>query len=134
MDERLKSLERKLINFFFEENGKESALLCLARFKKENPQFKESEIRGYIWSLVDRGLLKLDGDRKLVKSYEGIKHIITVTNPKIDRNNLNIREDGRVEYICNHGVGHTLYSPSEDYTHGCDGCCKDLKVCDLSDL
>ena len=28
-----------------------------------------------------------------------------------------IRQDGRIEYICSHGVGHG------DHIHGCDGCC-----------
>lgn len=28
-----------------------------------------------------------------------------------------IREDGRVEFICEHGIGHGLH------VHGCDGCC-----------
>ena len=28
-----------------------------------------------------------------------------------------IRMDGRIEYICSHGVGHG------DHIHGCDGCC-----------
>ena len=28
-----------------------------------------------------------------------------------------IRADGRVEYICEHGVGHG------NHVHGCDGCC-----------
>ena len=27
------------------------------------------------------------------------------------------RLDGRIEYICKHGVGHG------DHVHGCDGCC-----------
>jgi len=28
-----------------------------------------------------------------------------------------MRQDGRVEYTCEHGVGHGLH------VHGCDGCC-----------
>jgi hypothetical protein len=28
-----------------------------------------------------------------------------------------IREEGRIEYICEHGVGHG------NHVHGCDGCC-----------
>lgn len=28
-----------------------------------------------------------------------------------------IREDGRIEYNCEHGVGHG------EHVHGCDGCC-----------
>jgi len=38
------------------------------------------------------------------------------------------RMDGRVERICEHGVGHTVYAPEgSDYIHGCDGCCKGYK-------
>jgi len=39
------------------------------------------------------------------------------------------REDGRIEWICEHGVGHTIRVPAkyvhkkEWYSHGCDGCC-----------
>lgn len=42
---------------------------------------------------------------------------------------LNHRADGRIEGICEHGVGHTLYNPNDwgEYTfsHGCCGknCC-----------
>lgn len=41
---------------------------------------------------------------------------------------MNVRGDGRVEWICEHGVGHTIYNPNywED-VHGCDGCCSKLK-------
>ena len=34
-----------------------------------------------------------------------------------------LRADGRVEWICKHGVGHTVYGYS---IHGCDGCCDKL--------
>lgn len=66
------------------------------------------------------------------------------------------REDGRVELICEHGIGHTTYKSAvmvadkykewetewgkengmtrEDgistwMVHGCDGCCKHWKEC-----
>jgi len=40
--------------------------------------------------------------------------------------------DGRVEFICEHGCGHTIHIPSgiskKDewawWSHGCDGCCE----------
>lgn len=32
---------------------------------------------------------------------------------------LLVRMDGRIEYICECGVGHTVYSRHNDYTHGC---------------
>ena len=34
------------------------------------------------------------------------------------------RADGRIEWVCDHGVGHTVYAPfGGDFVHGCDGCC-----------
>ena len=48
----------------------------------------------------------------------------------IDQKNLNYRVDGRIEWICEHGVGHTVYNPMDwgEYSmgHGCDGCCSRL--------
>lgn len=47
-----------------------------------------------------------------------------MTNPQ-----LVCREDGRVERICEHGIGHTIYAPISQgkagFIHGCDGCCKE---------
>jgi len=35
------------------------------------------------------------------------------------------RADGRIEWLCEHGIGHTVWYPSySDGIHGCDGCCK----------
>jgi len=38
-----------------------------------------------------------------------------------------VRMDGRIEWVCEHGVGHTVYAPPElgdwGWVHGCDGCC-----------
>ena len=53
---------------------------------------------------------------------------------KIDKSikDLNFRIDGRVEWVCNHGVGHTVMVPEEYeksdawWSHGCDGCCREL--------
>ena len=40
---------------------------------------------------------------------------------------LNRRADGRVEWLCSHGVGHTILIPKgaskNMYGHGCDLCC-----------
>ena len=37
------------------------------------------------------------------------------------------RGDGRLERICEHGVGHTVadLSKNKNFVHGCDGCCRD---------
>lgn len=45
------------------------------------------------------------------------------------------RTDGRIEWLCEHGVGHTVDAPKKykkevgKYwnVHGCDGCCGDRK-------
>lgn len=40
-----------------------------------------------------------------------------------------LRSDGRVEWICEHNIGHTISVPSQHrkdsswWIHGCDGCC-----------
>lgn len=43
-----------------------------------------------------------------------------------------MRFDGRCEWVCEHGVGHTVWAPKEQgeagYTHGCDGCCSKLNT------
>ena len=37
---------------------------------------------------------------------------------------INHRIDGRIEWICEHGCGHTIYAPPNmGFTHGCCGCC-----------
>jgi hypothetical protein len=48
-----------------------------------------------------------------------------------------VREDGRLERTCQHGVGHTvghlkrsLLKDSYIWIHGCDGCCRDYKRMD----
>ena len=38
------------------------------------------------------------------------------------------RMDGRIEWLCKHGVGHTVWFPKgSDDVHCCDNCCKELK-------
>ena len=49
----------------------------------------------------------------------------------IPRDKLLQRIDGRIEWICKHGIGHTIFAPKTQgkwgYVHGCDGCCKEIK-------
>ena len=59
---------------------------------------------------------------------------ILETNPDFDRENITIRLDGRIEYGCEHGVGHTIYSPNGDYLHGCEGCCDKYTILYPEDL
>lgn len=45
-----------------------------------------------------------------------------------------VREDGRLERVCAHGIGHTVGHITGKslgrwgYVHGCDGCCKDYEM------
>lgn len=49
-------------------------------------------------------------------------------NPDLEEKDLLWRADGRLEWICEHGVGHTVYELKDwGYIHGCDGCCQDVK-------
>ena len=50
----------------------------------------------------------------------------------IEESSLHIRLDGRIEWICSHGVGHTIHAPMEGsawFIHGCceEMCCNKLK-------
>jgi len=58
-----------------------------------------------------------------------VRQLIIDFNPQINGMRAFVRGDGRVEWICIHGVGHPVYDPNaggNDYAgrHGCDGCCK----------
>ena len=62
---------------------------------------------------------------------KGIEEKFLKLNPKIRREDLNWRADGRLEWICRHRTGHTVFSPINDkayYDHGCDGCCEKIKT------
>lgn len=56
---------------------------------------------------------------------------ITINGKEYNKEELNQRADGRVEWVCEHGVGHTIYVPKKFekenawWVHGCDGCCGD---------
>ena len=53
--------------------------------------------------------------------------------PKFDYNDLLVRVDGRIEWTCPHGIGHTVFVPKQYdhipawWVHGCDGCCDGMK-------
>lgn len=58
-----------------------------------------------------------------------------VIKPKISIPYDLIREDGRLERICEHGIGHTvghinpkLLVDRYIWIHGCDGCCAKYKT------
>ena len=48
----------------------------------------------------------------------------------LDIKDLNERLDGRIEWVCEHGIGHTIWHPKNSSgVHGCDGCCKKINEC-----
>ena len=51
-------------------------------------------------------------------------------NPWMKKEELYWRMYAQLEWICEHGVGHYVFSPDNFYTHGCcgKGCCDKLKV------
>lgn len=44
-----------------------------------------------------------------------------------------MRMDGRCEWVCDHGIGHTVWVPDQFkdqdswWSHGCDSCCRVIK-------
>ena len=63
---------------------------------------------------------------KIPSVHESIENIFLRRNPQCKREELNWRADGRLEWVCKRGIGHTVFSMEDYWTHGCDGCCKDL--------
>lgn len=45
---------------------------------------------------------------------------------KVGVDELQYRGISRIEWICEHGVGHTIWSPFNFFEHGCDGCCQKI--------
>ena len=46
----------------------------------------------------------------------------------IKKEDLRLRADGRIEWICKDGIGHTIYAPNGNYVHGCNGNCRELRI------
>ncbi len=65
-------------------------------------------------------------NKKIQSVHDSIEDIFLRRNPKCKRDQLNWRADGRLEFVCEHGVGHTVFSMDDHWIHGCDGCCNDL--------
>ena len=75
----------------------------------------------------DRGQIQAQR-RKIEKQF--LKH-----NPDLRSEDLKWRAGGRLEWVCypkeegqEHGMGHTVYAPDDNYDHGCDGCCYEIKT------
>ena len=46
----------------------------------------------------------------------------------VEEKDLNYRLDGRIEWVCEHGVGHPIWWPTGGTSvHGCCGCCSRFK-------
>lgn len=46
----------------------------------------------------------------------------------LEMKNIHFRLDDRVEWICEHGIGHTIFDvANQPRIHGCDGCCSKLE-------
>ena len=58
---------------------------------------------------------------------------IIVENQTIKKGELGLRLDGRIEWICEHGTGHTIWvepkyaKQNAWWVHGCDHCCVNNK-------
>lgn len=74
----------------------------------------------------------MENDWKELKSShitDGINKIFYEAHPL----QFELRLDGRLEWVCNHGTGHTVAIPKKYqeqkswWTHGCDGCCKEMR-------
>lgn len=58
-----------------------------------------------------------------------IEKMFIKANPKVSDKDLLWRADGRLEWLCSHKSGHTVYaSKYNDFVHGCDGCCKKIII------
>ena len=62
--------------------------------------------------------------------HESVENIALRRNPNIKRDELLWRGDDCLEWVCEHGVGHTIFAPypGPNWYHGCDGCCNKIKV------
>ena len=50
-------------------------------------------------------------------------------NPCVSLDDLCWRSDGCLDWICGHGLYHTVFAPSSsNFVHSCDGCCVGLNL------
>jgi len=64
-----------------------------------------------------------------MKDWGEVWDTIIRINPTLKEGELGLRIDGRVEWQCEHGVGHTVWVEPKYrkqkawWSHGCDNCC-----------
>jgi len=51
-------------------------------------------------------------------------------NPEIAVDELDFRSDGCLEWFCEHGQGHIVFSPDNLFSHNCCGCCRRVILLD----
>ena len=47
-------------------------------------------------------------------------------NPEFTADDIEFSEDGRLEWFCEHGQAHTVFSPKNSFWHQCCGCCRKI--------
>lgn len=79
---------------------------------------------------------KMDNGKRFKKDGVGTTSNIKDMSKKFNRpvEEFLDRLDGRIEWTCEHGVGHTVFAPKSmgkaGFIHGCDGCCKHIREVD----
>lgn len=69
-------------------------------------------------------------DSEFLKNRKKIIDKIIKLNPNTKPEDYGWRLDGRLEWFCEDGVGHTVYAPDGYFIHGCNGKCKAVKRID----
>ena len=65
--------------------------------------------------------------------WEKVWNQIVLENQKMKKGELGLRLDGRIEWVCEHGVGHTVWVEPKYakinawWSHGYDKCCDTKK-------
>ena len=112
------------------ESNKEKIRVRLAKEQKEDElDKKKADLK--IAEIKKRTLYDEETEKT---GKDAVKESVAITKSKLTRlakkfsveeNELLYRLDGRVEWVCEHGVGHTIWHPrGSDSVHGCDGCCR----------
>jgi len=106
------------------------------RLKKMKPEY---EIKVLLKLISDLNIKELNTGWKAEydKFKRKVENLFLKRNPTLKREDLKWRMDGRLEWVCEHRIGHTVYAPAikqddgemfRDWIHGCDWCCKGIKT------
>lgn len=63
--------------------------------------------------------------------HRSIENIFLRRNRQCNRDQLQWRSDDRLEWVCEHGTGHTVFCIQDEdgYEHWTHGCCGGVKGC-----